>query len=101
MWAYAAFGRELFEHGEEFVFAVEAAVGIVPDVVRVLEFVRGDVFVMDAELAREGFGVPLVRFGEGRGIGGYGDGVIAEGLFGSPREVSGIGAAGVGYDDSA
>ena len=73
--------------------------GIVPYVIGIIEFVRFNVFVADTELAREGFGVLLMRFGDGSGIGCDGDSVVAEGLFCGPREVGGISAAGIGYDD--
>jgi hypothetical protein len=99
--ANGALAAELFEAGEKLVFAVEAAVGAVADVVRVVELVGLDELVSDAELSRKGLGVALVRPGERRRIGGDGKGPAAEGLMGGPREISGIGAARKGDDHSA
>lgn len=83
----AAFLAHLIQAGEEFVFAVEAAVFIVFDVFGVIEFEGFDVFVADVEVAGELFGVAFVGFGDGGGIGGDGNGVLADGLDGCPGEV--------------
>ena len=55
----------------------------------------------DAEAARKLLGVALVGFGDGGGIGGDGDGVVAQRLARGPGEVGRIGAARVGDDDAA
>ena len=73
---------------------MEAAVGIVADVIGIVELVRLDVLVGNAEALDERFGVALVRFGNGGGIGGDREGVRAEHLVRGPGQVGGIGAAG-------
>lgn len=80
---------------------MEAAVGVVGGVGRVLEFEARDHLVADAELLGEGHGIALVGGGNGRRIGGDGDSRVAEGLAGSPGEISRIGAAGIGDEHAA
>src|SRR5260370_16632538 len=48
---------------EQFVLAMEAAVRIVLDIIRVVEFVCFDVLVLNPTLTRERPGIPLLRFG--------------------------------------
>lgn len=98
---YPAFLAHLIQTGEEFVFAVEAAVFVVLYVFGVIEFEGFDVFVADLEIAGELFGVAFVGLGDGGGIGSDGDGVFTDGLDGGPGEVRGIGATGIGDDDVA
>ncbi len=60
----AAVGGGGGQAGEEFVFAVEAAVGVIGYVGGVVELAGFYVFVADMVIAREGFGVCFVGFGE-------------------------------------
>src|SRR5258707_14508143 len=62
---------------EKFVLAMKAAVRIVLDIIRVVEFVRFDVLVPNSTLTREGLGIALMRFGNGGGIRGNGDGIVS------------------------
>ena len=84
---------KLFEAGEEFVFAVETAVGVIADVIGIIEFVGDDELMGDAELRGEGFRVALMGTRKRRGIGSDGKSVLAERPVGGPGEVGGIGAA--------
>lgn len=56
----AAFPRQGIEMREELILAKETAVGIVLDVIRVLEFPSLDVFVPEAALACERLRIALV-----------------------------------------
>ena len=80
---------------------MEAAILIVLDVVRVVELEGFDVFVLNAELAGESFRIPLVRSGNGSGIGGDGNGVLTKHLDSRPSQIRRIGTAGVGDEDLA
>jgi hypothetical protein len=51
--ADGALMAELFEAGEELVLAMETAVGVVADVIGIVEFVGVDEFVHDAEARGE------------------------------------------------
>ena len=64
----APFRADLLQNGEQLVFAMEAAIGIVLHVVRILKLVRLDILVPDSKLAGEGLGVKLVRFRNGSRI---------------------------------
>jgi hypothetical protein len=96
-----AFLAHFIQAGEEFVFAVEAAIFVVLYVFGVIEFEGFDVFVADVEVAGELFGVAFVGLGDGGGIGSDGDGVFTDGLDGGPGKVGGICATGIGDDDVA
>ena len=60
------------EPREQLVLAVKAAVGIVGNVIGIVELVGLDVLVRHAELADEGLGIALVRLGQRGRIGGDG-----------------------------
>ena len=74
--------------------------GSLRDVVGIVEFPGGDVLVRDAEARHEGFGVALVRFGNGRRVGGHGERIAAQHVVRGPGEVRRIGAAGERHDDA-
>ena len=97
----APLASHFIEPGEQFVLAVETAVGTVLDVIRILKLARGDVFVPESLLARELLGIALVRFGKRCGIGRDRDRPVAQSLVRRPRQIRRIGAAGIGYDDAA
>ena len=67
----AAFACDFIKSREQFIFAVEAAIGVVLYVVGIIEFVGFDVFVADVELFYEGFGVGFVGGGDGGGASCY------------------------------
>ena len=93
--------RDLVEAREQLVLAVEAAVGIVGDVVGIIELVRFNVFVTDAVVAGKLFRVALVGLRKRRRIRGNRDGVIAQRLLRRPGKIGGIRAAGIGDDHAA
>ena len=97
----AALAGHFVEPGEQFVLAMKAAVGIVGDVVGIIELPRRDVFVTDAVLAGEGFGIALVGFGKRRRIGRDRDRFTAENAVGGLRQVRRVGSAGIGNDHAA
>src|ERR1022692_1619581 len=97
----AALAAHGFQAGEEFVLAVEAAVGTVLRVSGIVEFVRLHVLMHDAEALHESFGVALVRFRKRGGVRGDSHGVPSEGAIGRPRQIGGVGAAGEGHDYAA
>ncbi len=94
----SAFG---FHLGEEFVFAMEAALGVVAGVIRVGEF--GGLEDLEGDVVLFGKGDRSGEFfaGEGGGVGDAGEHLGAEGLMGGVGEESGVGAAGVGDEDGA
>jgi len=73
----SAGARRVIEAGEQLVFAMEAAVAIVLDVVGIVELARLDVFVADPVFAGKRLGIALVRFGERCGIGSDRNGAVA------------------------
>ena len=89
---------EFGEPREQLVLAVEAAIGVVADVIRILEFVRLDVLMPDSELPDKRFRIPFVRFGNRRRVGRDGQRVVAQGLRGGPRQISRIRTARKGHD---
>src|ERR1017187_3631189 len=97
----AALAAHGFQAGEEFVLAVEAAVGTVLRVSGIVEFVRLHVLMHDAEALHESFGIALVRFRKRGGVRGDSHGVPSEGAIGRPRQIGGVGAAGEGHDYAA
>ena len=80
---------------EELILTMEAAIRIVFDVVRVIEFLGGDKLMAETAFARERFCVAFMRFGERCGIGGNGDGAVTQNAMRRPGKVSGISPAGV------
>ena len=82
--------------GEELVFAVEAALAVVADVVGVVEFVRVENVGRDAVRGGEGEGGGEFGARQGGGVGDDGQHPVAEHLMRDPGEVGGVGAAGVG-----
>ena len=96
----AALARHDFQAREEFVLAMETAVRIVLYVVRIIELARLDVFVAETAFARESLGVALVRFGDGSGIRGNGQRILAQHAMRGPCQIRRIGAAGVRDDDA-
>ena len=71
-----ALTRDLVQPREQLILAVEAAVAVVLEVVGILKFQRGDVFMPDAPGPCEFLRIALVRFGQGSGIGGQRQGAI-------------------------
>src|SRR5262249_31668025 len=74
---------------------MEAAVRVILQVIRILEFVRGNELVADAELSREIDGVALVGFRNGSGIGSYSNPPVGERTVGGPGEIGGGRRAGI------
>src|ERR1700710_1420693 len=97
----AGCGAGLFHLGEELVFAVEAAVGVVALVVGAFELVGLEDLRGDVVLGGEGEGGGEFGAGEGGGVGDDGLHFFAEGLVRGVGEVGGVGAAGVGDQDAA
>jgi len=97
----AALTGELFQAGEQLVLAVEAAVGFIFHVIRVLELGGGDELVPETAGLGVSGGVALVGLRDGRGIGGNGDGVLPQRLAGGPGQERRIGSAGIGHQDLA
>ena len=93
----AALAADFFQAREQFVLAVEAAVGVVLQVIGIFEFARLDIFVRDSELPHESLGIALVRLRDGGRIRGYGQSVGAERLVRSPRQIGGIRPSGIGH----
>ena len=60
---------DLLQAFEKLVLTVEAAIGVVLEIIGILEFVRRNQLVPDAELPGELDGVALVRFGDRGGVG--------------------------------
>src|SRR5512147_2572668 len=80
---------------------MKAAVGIVGNVIGIVELPRRDVFVEDAVLAREGFGIALVGFGKRRRVGRNRNRFAAQNAVGGPGQVRRVGAARIGNDHAA
>src|SRR5215472_167161 len=97
----AALAADFAKTREELVFAVEAAVGVVAQVIGIVELAALDVFVHDAELLHEGFEIALVGFGQRRRIGGDGEGAGAQHAMRGPRQIGRVGATGESYDHAA
>ena len=97
----AALTPHRFQAREQFVLAVEAAVGTVAHVVRVFELARLDILVDDAEACHEGLRIALVRFRQRGGVRGDGHGVGAQRAVRRPRQIGGIGAAREGHNHAA
>jgi hypothetical protein len=93
----AALAADFFQARKQFVLAVEAAVGVVLQVIGILEFARLDIFVRDSELPHEGLGIALVRLRDGSRIRGHGQSVAAQHLVRSPRQIGRIRPAGIGH----
>ena len=89
----AALGAEVLHLGEELVFAVEAALGVVALVVGVFELGGLEDVGGDGVLGCEGEGGGEFGAGEGWGVGDDGEHFVAEGLVGGVSEVGGVGAA--------
>lgn len=96
----AAIGSDIVHDAEEFILAVEAAVGVVRDVSGVFEFAGRDHLVEDAVSDGEIDGIALMGIGDGGGIGRDGDGIVAEGFFSGPGEIGRIGATGISDEDA-
>jgi hypothetical protein len=96
-----ALAPHLFQPREQLVLAVETAVGIVPRVIRVLEFAGFDVLVSDAELRDERLGIAFVRFRNGSGIGRDRQRSGTHRAVCRPRQVGRIRAAGKSYQHAA
>ena len=101
MCAIAALFADLFQPVEQLVLAVEAAVRVVLQVIGILELVRRDQLVPDAELRAKSIGVALVRLGNGSRIGRDGDGVLAQHLLRRPGQIGRVRPAGIGHDHLA
>ena len=89
-----------FEDGEQFIFAMETAHGIVADVGGVFQFLRFHHFDGDSALTREGECVFEVVSRQAGGIGNHGAHLGAERLMRGEGEKSGVHAAGVGDDEA-
>ena len=92
---------EILHHREEFVLAVEAAGGIVADVLRAVEFAGRNNFKRNALLASEGDSVGELEAGEAGRVGDDRQQAVAEGLVSGPGQECGVSAAGVGDQSAA
>jgi hypothetical protein len=90
-----------FHLGEELVFAVEAALGVVALVVRAVKLVGVKDVDGDVAVGRKGEGSGKFGAREGRGVGNDGLHVVAESKVGGISEVGGVGAAGVRDQNTA
>jgi len=90
-----------FHLGEELVFAVEAALGVVALVVGVFKFVRMKDVEGDGVVGGEGEGGGEFGAGEGGGVGDDGEHLFAEGLVSGEGEEGGVCAAGVSDEEGA
>src|SRR5208337_748700 len=84
-----------FEDGEQFVFAVKTAHGIVADIRGIFQFLRFHYLNRDSVPARKGERVFQVSPGQAGGIGDYSEHLAAKHLMRRPGEKSGIHAPGV------
>ena len=87
--------------GEELVFAVEAALGVVALVVGVFELVGLEDLEGDVVFGGEGEGGGQFGAGERGGVGYDRQHFFAEGLVGCVGEVGGVCSAGVGDEEAA
>src|SRR4051794_37865099 len=94
----AALAAHLLGAGGAILLAVETAIGIVGDVIGIVEFARLNVLVRDAELFNESLGVTFVRLGDGGGVRGDGESIRAHGAMGGPGEIGGVRASGKCHD---
>ena len=101
MCSIAALAADRFQAREQFVLAVEAAVGTVAHVVGIFEFAGLDILVDDAEACHEGLRIALVRFRKRGGVRGDRHGIGAQGAVRRPRQIGRIGAAGEGHNHAA
>src|SRR6266699_7018087 len=69
---------DFIETREQFILAVEAAVGTIGCVLGIIELAGGYVFVTDAVLAGERLSVEFVRLGKRGRVRGNGHGVITK-----------------------
>ena len=90
-----------FEHGEQFVFAVETTHGIVALVGGIFQFLRFHHGDGNFVVAREGEGLVKMRARQARGVGDDGQHLSTEGLVRHPGEKGRVDAAGVGDDQTA
>ena len=90
-----------FHDGEEFVFAMEAARGVVARVFGAIEFGGGDDFERNASLPGEGDRVGELSAREAGRVGDHGQHARAERLMSGPGEVGGIDSAGVGDEKAS
>jgi hypothetical protein len=97
----AARGAESFHDGEEFVFAVEAALAVVAGIFWAVEFGGRDDFEGDSVFSGKGDGVGEMGAGQAGGVGDYCQHVGAEFAVRDPGEIGGVHAAGVGDEDAA
>jgi len=67
---------------------MEAAIGVVLQVVRILEFMGLDVLVRNSELAHEGLRIALVGLRDGSRIRGYRQCLAAQHLVRGPGQVA-------------
>ena len=96
----ATIGSNFVHDAKEFIFAVKAAIGIVGDVLGILEFAGGNHFMKDSVGFGEIDGITLVGFRDRGGICCDGDGVVTERFFGSPSQIGRIGTTGISDQDA-
>ena len=101
MCSIAALAAHLFQAREQLVLAVEAAVGIVAHVVGVVELVRLDVLVGDAEAATKASASRLCDSGREAESAVMARAFAPSTLVRGPGQVGRIGAAGEGHDHAA
>jgi hypothetical protein len=88
-----------FHLGEELVFAVEAALGVVAAVVGLVELGGLEDVGGDAVFGGEGEGGGELGAGQRGGVGDDGEHAVAEGAVRPVGEEGGVGASGVGDKD--
>jgi len=86
--------RKFVQDRKEFIFAKIATVAGIGTVRRVVHFVGFDEFVVNGELLEEGGQLVAIVSGVAGRNCGDGESAFADGLVGSPSEVSGVGASG-------
>ena len=87
--------------GEELVFAVEAAVGVVAGVLGRGRVLRWHDVERHAERSGKGAGLVEVAAGEAGGVGEDGDHAVAEDAVRGGGQKGGVDAAGVGHHEAA
>ena len=96
----SAGGAEIFHHGEEFIFAMEAALAVVAGIFRAVEFRCRDDFEGYPVLVGEGDGVGEMSASKAGRVGDYSEHIGAEFAVRGPSEIGGVYAARVGDENA-
>ena len=97
----AACCAQSFHQGEEFILAEEAALRIVANVLRAVEFRSCDHFQRNGLLLRKGNRVGKLGACQAGGVGNDRQHVVPERLMCGPSQVGGIHAAGIGDEQTS